>query len=204
MGTHCYITLPMKDDQANHRQHLIDTILNYLGEHHDSSRLYEMLHEEMGFSNEDIMDLGFDLSEHWVYEWKSEDIQRRYAERLDSILPQHDVFTTTAWIEFAEDMAEGTDTSFESEAELLIAAFKEISECHSPQAVAKVYATVHVPGNALLANEIIAAAKYAEQGMSVQELSDMASRGEFEGEPYPERPSTDEENIGGMSELTSM
>ena len=48
--------------------------------------------------------------------------------------------------------------------------------------------TIHMPNNALLAHEILAAAEYAEQGMTASELSDMAQRGEFEGGPRQNVP----------------
>ena len=41
------------------------------------------------------------------------------------------------------------------------------------------------PHNALLSNEIIPAAEAAEQGASVQEISDMAADGLFGGGPMP-------------------
>ena len=47
--------------QLRHQQTLIDTVLNYLGDHHDSSELYQMLHEDMEMTNDDISFLGFDL-----------------------------------------------------------------------------------------------------------------------------------------------
>lgn len=192
------------DKYTEHRQHLFDTVLNYLGEHHDGNQLYEMFHEEMGLSNEDIIELGFDLSEYFVYEWKPGDAQRHYAEELDYVVSQHNVATTTAWIRFAEELADGTESTFEEEAELLIAAFKEISEKYSPQAIAKVYETIHIPDNALLANEIVAAAACAEQGASVQLLSDMAKCGAFEGEPNPKLSRAEIEKNEGMNEFVSM
>lgn len=42
-------------------QQLINELLNYFGEHHDSSELYQILHEELGMTHEDIALLGFDL-----------------------------------------------------------------------------------------------------------------------------------------------
>lgn len=53
----------MNQEEQQYRQDLIDTVLNYLGEHNDSRRLYEMFHDEMGLSHEDIEELGFDLSD---------------------------------------------------------------------------------------------------------------------------------------------
>lgn len=120
------------------------------------------------------------------YEWAQFDVRRLYAEKLDRVLSQHDVRTTKAWIEFAEELADGVNTTFANEAESLVAAFKEVSDHYSPQAVATIYQTIHIPNNALLAHEILAAAEYAEQGMTISELSDMAMRGEFEGGSKPD------------------
>ncbi|MCI9402481.1 MAG: hypothetical protein HFF04_02260 [Oscillospiraceae bacterium] len=122
------------------------------------------------------------------YEWEPFDVRRLYAEKLDHVLPQHDMPTTKAWIEFAEELADGVETTFAIEAESLVTAFKEISDRYSPQAVAAIYQTIHMPNNALLAHEILAAAEYAEQGMTSSELSDMAQRGEFEGGPRQNSP----------------
>ena len=47
------------------------------------------------------------------------------------------------------------------------------------------YQTIHVPDNTLLSIEIIPAAEAAEQGASVQEISDMAADGLFGGGPMP-------------------
>lgn len=117
------------------------------------------------------------------YEWGIEDVRRSFAEKLDHVLPQHDVSTTTAWIKFAEELANASETTFEAEAESLLKAFQEISAQYSSKAVAKVYATIHVQGNALLASEIPAAAERAEQGMTSDRLCDLAARGDFHAEP---------------------
>lgn len=55
----------MHQEEWQHRQALIDTVLNYLGEHNDSRCLYEMFHDEMGPSHDDIEELGFDLSDYY-------------------------------------------------------------------------------------------------------------------------------------------
>lgn len=117
------------------------------------------------------------------YEWGTEDVRRAFAEKLDHVLPQHDVPTTTAWIKFAEELADALDSSFEAEAESLLKAFQEVSAQYSPKAVAEVYATIHVQGNALLASEIPAAAERAEQGLNSNQLSDLAARGIFQAGP---------------------
>ena len=104
---------------------------------------------------------------------------------LDKLIPQHDAYTTAAWIAFAEELADGAETAFEQEMSSLVAAFQEISKRFSPRAVETVYQVIHAPGNALLSNEIIPAAEAAEQGASVQEISDMAADGLFGGGPMP-------------------
>ena len=104
---------------------------------------------------------------------------------LDKLIPQHDGRTTAAWIAFAEELADGVENGFEREAASLVAAFQEISERFDPKVVNTIYQTIHVPDNALLSNEILPAAEAAEQGASVQEISDMAADGLFGGGPMP-------------------
>ena len=104
---------------------------------------------------------------------------------LDNLIPQHDAHTTAAWIAFAEELADGVKNAFEREATSLVAAFQEISERFDPKVVNTIYQTIHVPDNALLSNEIIPAAEAAEQGASVQEISDMEADGLFGGGPIP-------------------
>lgn len=117
------------------------------------------------------------------YEWGTEDVRSAFAEKLDHVVPQHDISTTTAWIKFAEELADALDSTFEAEAESLLKAFQEISTQYSPKAVAEVYATIHVQGNALLASEIPGAAERAEQGLNSNQLSDLAARGSFHAGP---------------------
>ena len=104
---------------------------------------------------------------------------------LDRLLPQPDAHTTAAWAAFAEELADGAEMGFEQEMSSLVAAFQEISERFSPDVVNTIYQTVHVPDNALLSNEIVPAAEAAERGASIQEISDMAANGAFEGGPMP-------------------
>ena len=54
--------------QNEYTQELINTILHYLAEHYDNSRLYEMLHHEMDMTRDDIELLGFDLSQCYEQE----------------------------------------------------------------------------------------------------------------------------------------
>lgn len=104
---------------------------------------------------------------------------------LDRLLLRPDVYTTALWMGFAEEIADGAESSFEQEANALVAAFREISKRLSPRAVETVYQAIHAPANALLSNEIIPAVEAAEQGASSQELSDMAASGIFGGGPAP-------------------
>ena len=127
-----------------------------------------------------------DQQKHFQYQWAVGTPQRKYADMLDKLIPQHDGHTTAAWITFAEELADGAETAFEQEMSSLVAAFKEISERFSPRAVETVYQVIHAPANALLSNEIIPAAEAAEQGASSQELSDLAASGIFGGGPMPE------------------
>lgn len=50
------------ENQEEHRQRLINELMNYLGEHNDGSELYRMFHGDMGMTHEEIESLGFDLS----------------------------------------------------------------------------------------------------------------------------------------------
>ena len=115
-----------------------------------------------------------DQQKHFQYQWAVGTPQRKYADMLDNLIPQHDAHTTAAWITFAEELADGAETAFEQEMSSLVAAFQEISKWFNPRAVETVYQVIHAPGNALLSNEILPAAEAAEQGASSQELSDMA------------------------------
>ena len=51
------------DPDLNREQRLINELLNYFAEHHDSSELYRILHGDLEMSHEDIELLGFDLSQ---------------------------------------------------------------------------------------------------------------------------------------------
>jgi len=42
-------------------QRLVNEVLNYLGEHHDQSQLYDMFHGDIGMTDEEIEFLGFEL-----------------------------------------------------------------------------------------------------------------------------------------------
>ena len=128
---------------------------------------------------------GYSVNTHLQYQWAGGTPQRKYADMLDNLIPQHDAHTTAAWIAFAEALADGVENGFEREAASLVAAFQEISERFDPKVVNTIYQIIHVPDNTLLSNEIIPAAEAAEQGASVQEISDMAADGLFGGGPMP-------------------
>ena len=142
--------------------------------------------QELDGTTPESADYGHDdQQKHFQYQWAVGTPQRKYADMLDKLIPQHDSHTTAAWITFAEELADGAETAFEQEMSSLVAAFQEISKRFSPRAVETVYQVIHAPGNALLSNEIIPAAEAAEQGASVQEISDMAADGLFGGGPMP-------------------
>ena len=48
-------------DALEPQQELMDAIIGYLGEQHDSAELYDILHEALAMSDKDILSLGFDL-----------------------------------------------------------------------------------------------------------------------------------------------
>lgn len=52
-----------EETSAERQTRLINTILNYLGEHHDNSELYRMLHSDLEMTHEEIESLGFCLSD---------------------------------------------------------------------------------------------------------------------------------------------
>lgn len=47
--------------QLEPQQELIDAIIGYMGEQHDSSELHSILCDALGMSDEEIQSLGFDL-----------------------------------------------------------------------------------------------------------------------------------------------
>lgn len=48
-------------DALEPQQELIEAIIGYMGEQHDSAELYDILHEALAMSDQDILSLGFDL-----------------------------------------------------------------------------------------------------------------------------------------------
>lgn len=48
-------------DALEPRQELIESIIGYMGEQHDSAELYDILHEALAMSDQDILSLGFNL-----------------------------------------------------------------------------------------------------------------------------------------------
>lgn len=162
----------------------------------DPKSLYKTLHESIGMTNGEIMECGMEhLRGQFEYEWAPGMLELAYAERLDRILPQHDVYTTSRWIEYLSELAGDMESSFEKEAEDALLAFQEITKRFPPQVVAQVYETIHAQDNALLPNEVVMAAEQAQLGATAQELSDMAANGAFEGGTVPRHESTPD---GGM------
>ena len=48
-------------DALEPQQERMDAIIGYMGEQHDSAELYDILHEALAMSDQDILSLGFDL-----------------------------------------------------------------------------------------------------------------------------------------------
>ena len=168
------------------KEELLARVMRGFAECSDGVETYRFLHDDFGITNEELVECGLDrLRKHFRYEWAEGTPQREYANMLDRLLPAPDVYTTALWMGFAEEIADGAESSFEQEANALVAAFREISKRFSPRAVETVYQAIHAPANALLSNEIIPVAEAAEQGESSQELSDMAASGIFGGGPAP-------------------
>ena len=166
----------------NRNGKLLNGALRYIAAHTPGEEAYRFLHDQMGITNEELMKRGLnDLREHFRYEWEDGTLWREFAAQMDRLLPRPDVYTTSAWISFAGELAEGVETSFMLEASRLLSAFREIAGKFSPDVVDTVYQAVLVPNNALLSHEIFPAAVAAEQGANVQEISDMAASGSFEG-----------------------
>lgn len=47
--------------QLEPQQELIDALIGYMGQQHDSAELYTVLHDTLTMSDEEILSLGFDL-----------------------------------------------------------------------------------------------------------------------------------------------
>ena len=168
---------------TEHRnEKLLNEALQYIAVHTPGEEAYRFLHSQMGISNEELMQYGLnDLREHFQYEWEDGTLWREFAAQMDRLLPRPDVYTTSAWISFAGELAEGVETSFVLEASKLLSAFREIAGKFSPDVVDTVYQVILVPNNALLSHEVFPAAVAAEQGADAQAISDMAASGSFEG-----------------------
>ena len=48
-------------DALEPQQELMETIIGYMGEQHDSAELYDILHDTLAMSDQEIRALGFDL-----------------------------------------------------------------------------------------------------------------------------------------------
>jgi len=152
----------------------------------DRQALYNTLHHGIGMTNEELMECGMEhLRDKFQYEWAAEMPEYRYAKKLDDLLPQSDVYTTSKWMEYLRELADSLESSFAREAADLLFAFREITEEYPPLTVMKVYDTIHIHGGALLPREVIMAAAAAQRGATVQELSEMAASGAFENGRLP-------------------
>lgn len=166
----------------NRNEKLLNEALRYIAAHTPGEEAYRFLHDQIGITNEELMQYGLDgLRGHFQYEREEGTPWREFAEQMDGLLLRPDVYTTSAWISFAGELAEGVETSFTLDASKLLSAFREIAGKFSPDVVDTVYQVILVPNNALLSHEIFPAAVAAEQGANVQEISDMAASGSFEG-----------------------
>lgn len=166
----------------NRNENLLNEALHYIAAHTPGEQAYRFLHDQMGISNEELMQYGLDgLRGHFQYEWEEGTRWREFADQMDRLLPRPDVYTTSAWISFAGELAAGVETSFVLEASKLLAAFREIAGEFSPDVVDTVYQVILEPNNALLSHEIFPAAAAAEQGADIHAISDMAASGFFEG-----------------------
>lgn len=65
MGKKGFHTACCEETVEEKRQWYLDVIMGYLGEHHDSSELYEIFHDDLGMTREEIEDLGIDLSQYY-------------------------------------------------------------------------------------------------------------------------------------------
>ena len=55
-------------DALEHQQELMDSIIGCMGEQYDSAELYDILHNALAMSDEDILSLGFDLPQCHEYD----------------------------------------------------------------------------------------------------------------------------------------
>ena len=132
----------------NRNEKLLNGALRYIVAHIPGEEAYRFLHSQMGISNEELMQYGLnDLREYFQYEWEEGTLWREFADQMDRLLPQPDVHTTSAWISFASELADGVEASFVLEANKLLSAFREIAGNFSPNVVDTVYQVVLVPNN---------------------------------------------------------
>ena len=124
----------------NRNEKLLNEALQYIAVHTPGEEAYRFLHSQMGISNEELMQYGLnDLREYFQYEREEGTPWREFAEQMDGLLLRPDVYTTSAWISFAGELAEGVETSFTLEASKLLSAFREIAGKFSPDVVDTVY-----------------------------------------------------------------
>lgn len=62
------LSIEPKETKAERQERLINEVLGYLGEHHDSSELYEIFHGELGMTRTEVKSLGFDLPQYYEKE----------------------------------------------------------------------------------------------------------------------------------------
>lgn len=114
------------DDQQ--KQLPLINCLRYIAQGKDAPSLYRLLHDEMGFTNQELMDYSMsNLREQFRYEWNSDDPRLRYAMALDQTLPASDVMTTSRWINYLAELSHETQTDFDAEMDGLIRGMSEIT-----------------------------------------------------------------------------
>lgn len=102
------------------KEELLARVLRGFAECSDGVETYRFLHDDFGITNEELVECGLDrLRKHFRYEWAEGTPQREYANMLDRLLPAPDVYTTALWMGFAEEIADGAESSFEQEANAL-------------------------------------------------------------------------------------
>ena len=95
----------------NRNEKLLNEALRYIAAHTPGEEAYRFLHDQIGITNEELMQYGLDgLRGHFQYEREEGTPWREFAEQMDGLLLRPDVYTTSAWISFAGELAEGVET----------------------------------------------------------------------------------------------
>lgn len=128
------------------KEELLARVLRGFAECSDGVETYRFLHDDFGTQTRNWSNVG------WIGCESISDTSGRRERRSEnmqicstgcSLRP--DVYTTALWMGFAEEIADGAESSFEQEANALVAVFREISKRLSPRAVETVYQAIHAP-----------------------------------------------------------